>query len=45
MAKIIFENVNEDGQVYGVESTIEDALKWLLRFPNDTIVVSIVEED
>lgn len=38
---VVFENVNEEGQTYDTHSNLEDALRVLALFPNDTIVVSV----
>lgn len=40
MNDLTFFNVNEEGDVYGVEQTLEAALPQLTEFPNDTIVIA-----
>ena len=37
--ELVFTNVNEDGETYG-QGTLEEALRLLGRFPNDSIVIT-----
>ena len=41
MDDLVFVNVNEEGETYDVHSNLEDALRVLALFPNDTIVISV----
>lgn len=44
MDSLLFENVNEEGEVYASTFSLEAALVYLEQFPNDTIVISVVRD-
>lgn len=37
----VFTNVNEDGETYGEHDNLRDAMRVLLDFPNDSVVITL----